>query len=175
MTRNEIIEHFYNSKDVADAISKMRPIELQDDLRQEIFLVLCEMSDERIQEMWHEGWKRKDCGEKLKHYIVRMMLNMMMSNRSSFFVKFRKSFIEWSAEHDIAFHPVEDDMAIVRVEETNKELHWYEREVLKLYSENGCNVMQLARDTKIPYRSLFKTISKLKKEMQVKIRQHGDD
>jgi hypothetical protein len=35
--------------------------------------------------------------------------------------------------------------------------------------------MQLARDTKIPYRSLFKTISKLKKEMQVKIRQHGDD
>ena len=44
--RFKILEEFYNSVEVNDAISKMHPVELQEDLKGELFLILAELPEE---------------------------------------------------------------------------------------------------------------------------------
>jgi hypothetical protein len=168
ITRQEIIKQLYLDKDIAQGISKMQPADLQDDLRQEMFLVLCEMPEAKLRQMYVDGY--------LKFFLVRTMLNMMKSDRSTFYNKFRKVFTEM-------------DSNIERVEEVDQDfeelsgklrksldvLHWYEKEIFRLYSENGKNILKLSRETKIPYRSLFKTVRKVRIYLKYKIRNHAND
>ena len=63
LDRNKIITELYNSADINNAIGKMNRVELQDDLKQEVFMVLCEMEDEKLFTMYQEGY--------LKYFIVR--------------------------------------------------------------------------------------------------------
>ncbi|MBM3417405.1 MAG: hypothetical protein FJY17_00615 [Bacteroidetes bacterium] len=139
----------------------MQPIELQEDLRQEVFLVLCEMDEQRLFEMYEQGY--------LKYFIVRTILNMVKSDRSNFYKKFRQMFQEFSATHEIAKEEYSEDI-FLKLEKGLAALHWYELELLKLYSANGKNLLAISRDTKIPYRSLLKTIRKAKIIMKYKIR-----
>lgn len=163
MNKENIITQMYLDKDISQAISKMQPVELQDDLRQEIFLVLCEMNDERLLGMWTSGY--------LKYFIVRTMLNMAKSDRSTFFNLFRKSFTEYCDNYEKA-----DDVSVVdeemdgKLKKSMSELHWYEKNVFEQYAENGRNILKLSRDTKIPYRSLFKTVTKVKKKLSTAVR-----
>lgn len=153
----------YLDKDISQAISKMQPVELQDDLRQEIFLVLCEMNDERLLGMWTSGY--------LKYFIVRTMLNMAKSDRSTFFNQFRKSFTEYCDNYESADQGSEIDEEVdTKLKQSMGELHWYEKNVFELYAENGRNILKLSRDTKIPYRSLFKTVTKVKKKLSKAVR-----
>lgn len=167
MNKETIITQMYLDKDINQAISKMQPVELQDDLRQEIFLVLCEMNDERLCGMWTSGY--------LKYFIVRTMLNMAKSDRSTFFNMFRKSFTEYCDNYEKA-----DDSSGVDEEMDGKlkksmgELHWYEKNVFEQYAENGRNILKLSRDTKIPYRSLFKTVTKVKKKLSKAVRKEDN-
>jgi len=83
LTKNDIIQSLYTDKDIDNAIKKMQPIELQDDLRQEMFMVLCEMDEAKFMNMHTNGF--------IKFYLVRTMLSMIKSDRSTFFNKFRRS------------------------------------------------------------------------------------
>lgn len=153
----------YLDKDISQAIGKMQPVELQDDLRQEIFLVLCEMDNERLLGMWTSGY--------LKYFVVRTMLNMAKSDRSTFFNMFRKTFTEYVDNYEKAdegsdIHEETD----TKLKQSMGELHWYEKNVFELYAENGRNILKLSRDTKIPYRSLFKTVTKVKKKLSKAVR-----
>ena len=69
MVKSKIIEQFWNSKEVDEAFNKMQPEELRYDLKAEVFLVLCEMDEEKLIGMYQR------C--ELKFYIVRTMLNMI--------------------------------------------------------------------------------------------------
>ena len=51
LTKNDIITGLYTDKDIDNAIKKMQPFELQDDLRQEMFMVLCEMDEVKFMSM----------------------------------------------------------------------------------------------------------------------------
>lgn len=163
ITRNHIISELYKDKDIAQAIGKMQPVELQDDLRQEMFMVLCEMDEEKLMGMHQSGY--------LKFYLVRTMLSMIKSNRSTFFNKFRKQVEEWDSKYDSKDENLEyQDEMIVKLNQSMNVLHWYEREIFKLYSESGMNIMELSRNTKIPYRSLSMTIKKVKTYLYYKVR-----
>lgn len=154
----------YANKDVADAIGKMEPEGLRDDLRQEIFQVLCELPEERLMEMHREGW--------LKWFIVRTMLNMIKSDRSTFWYKFRRQFVEVSDEIGREPDAPEDDQRdAVRVREGMGGLHWYEAKLIEIYSTNGQNIAKISRDTGIPYRSLFKTIKRVKEKLRQEVRE----
>ena len=72
MNRNSIIEKLWNSQELKEAIAKMQPEDLQDDLRSEIFKVLCEMDEDKLVDMYNRNV--------LRFYIVRTMLNMTQSN-----------------------------------------------------------------------------------------------
>ncbi len=155
----------YNSSDINDAISKMQPYELQDDLRQEVFLVLCEMNEEKLFEMFEQGY--------LKYFIVRTILNMAKSDRSGFYKKFRQLYQEIPLSYELKKEEY-DESLVTKLEEGMQVLHWYEAELLKLYAENGKNLLAISRDTKIPYRSLLKTIRKAKVLLKYKIRNNVD-
>jgi hypothetical protein len=164
VTKNEIISKLYNDQDIANAIAKMNPVELQDDLRQEMFLVLCEMDDVRLIEMHKNGF--------LKYYLVRTMLTMIKSDRSTFHNKFRRIFQEIGCAVEDKPVPVDEsnEALHVGIETVMKELHWYENGIFKLYAQNK-NISELSRQTSIPYRSLSKTISDTRKKIKSKMKE----
>ena len=151
------------SRDINEAIRKMQPYELQDDLKQEVFLVLCEMETSRLHQMYRDGY--------LKYFIVRTILNMAKSDRSNFSRTFRRVY----EPVEDNYHETEyDDSIHQKLAASMEILHWYEKEVFRLYSETG-NLLQVSRDTQIPYRSLLKTIKKVKTLLKYKIRNHAHD
>lgn len=160
MNREQIIQELYLSKDINDAIGKMNPIELQEDLRQEVFLVLCEMDEARLFQMYNDGY--------LKYFVVRTILNMAKSDRSTFYKKFRGNFQEIPITYEVKKEEYDESLNS-KLEKSIEILHWYELELLKIYSNNP-NLLAISRDTKIPYRSLLKTIKKAKTLLKYKIR-----
>jgi hypothetical protein len=158
----------YVDPDVEQAIQKMNPAELRDDLRQEVFMVLCEMDEERLMSMHQQGY--------LKFFLVRTMLNMIKSDRSTFYNKFRKPVVEWNERMDKHDEKEEDNTELIaKLNDRMSEIHWYAAKVFELYSQNGKNIMALSRETKIPYRSLFKTIRAVKNLMRQELRKPSSD
>lgn len=151
------------STDVDSAIRKMQPAELHDDLKQEVFIVLCEMDEDKLLQMYSDGV--------LKYFIVRTILNMAKSKTSRFFYKYRKISDELNVNLEVKDNSYDEDV-FSKLESSLDVLHWYEKELFRLYSENGNNVLQLSRETRIPYRSLIKTITKVKQLLKYKIRNH---
>lgn len=166
MNRQAIITELYNSADINNAIGKMQPFELQDDLRQEVFMVLCEMEEARLFQMYSEGY--------LKYFIVRTILNMAKSDRSNFHKKFRQVYSEIPVSYEVTKEEYNEDV-ILRLEKGMEVLHWYERELLNIYANNGKNLLAISRETKIPYRSLLKTIRKARMLLKYKIRNSNDN
>jgi hypothetical protein len=164
--RDFIIQEMYQSTDIGDAIGKMQPRELQDDLRQEVFLVLCEMDEAKLFEMYYQGY--------LRYFIVRTILNMAKSDRSNFYKKFRQVYQEIPLTYEVKKEDYDEGL-MNKLEKGLEVLHWYERELLQLYANNGKNLLAISRETKIPYRSLIKTIRKAKILMKYKIRNYGDN
>lgn len=165
MVKNEILTEYWNLKEVNDAFSKMQPEELQYDLKAEVFLVLCEMDDEKLIGMYERN--------ELKFYIVRTMLNMIKSDRSSFFKNYRNH-IEMDnntiSKEMYKLHTEANDI-VDKLEKNLDNLHWYNKEILKLYAlEFKKNAKELSRKTGIPYMSIVRTLHKTKTEMKKNIR-----
>lgn len=93
-SKNTIIEELYNSKNFNDCINKMEPDYLRDDLKAEVILVVCEMDDERLIEMYES--------KKLIYFVVRIIMNMIKSKTSGFYRKYRLIKIEIDSFYDNA-------------------------------------------------------------------------
>jgi hypothetical protein len=96
MVKNKILAEYWDLKEVNDAFAKMQPEELQYDLKAEVFLVLCEMNEDKLKGMYERN--------ELKFYIVRIMLNMIKSDRSTFYKNYR---------NHIEFVDVDKDFEII--------------------------------------------------------------
>jgi hypothetical protein len=162
MLKNKILAEYWTLKEVNDAFAKMHPEELQYDLKAEVFLVLCEMNEEKLIGMYERN--------ELKFYIVRIMLNMIKSDRSNFYKSYRNytEYVDNDTEAEVNF----DKLDLVDKLEKNLEgLHWYNKEILKLYAiDFKKNAKELSRKTGIPYMSIVRTINKTKKQMKTNIR-----
>ena len=158
MTRNQIIADLFTSKDFNSCIKKMKPESLQDELKAEVALILCEKPEEVIIELWELG--------KLKFYTVRIILNLMQSSSSPFYKKFRVSNVELSEiiEPIIVEYDHRKDAAINEIEN----LYWYDREILKLYGEYG-TYRKVEEVTGIPFESIYKTVQKASLQIRKKV------
>lgn len=78
MTVNHIIEQLYNSKEVDDCIRKMVRQDHQQDFKQELFLKIFEIPQQRIISLYESNG--------LKFYIVRSLINLV-KNASSVYNK----------------------------------------------------------------------------------------
>jgi hypothetical protein len=159
MGRSEIIAELWENEEVNAAFSKMHPIELQYDLKAEVFLVLCEMDEEKLIGMY----ERKE----IRFYIVRCMLNMAKSDRSTFWKQYR-NYIEYE-EKDTSERFQED--ITNKMVKGLENLHWYQREILNLYTfEFNKNAKELSRETGIPYMSIIRSLKQTKTELRKTIR-----
>lgn len=157
MDRNGIIAELWDSKDLNDTLKKMKPVEIQEDLKSELFLIICEIEENKLVQLYN----RKE----LKFYIVRIMLNIVRSSKNNFYKNYR-NFDEYNNEEkpDEQYEPVE----IMKYIEN---LYWYQKEILRLYTfEFNKNASMLSRATGIPYMSIIRTINQIKKDLKKKIR-----
>lgn len=157
MNKQKIILQLWENKELNDAIEKMHPEELREDLKSELFVVLCEMDEIKLVDMFDRGV--------IRFYLVRTMLNMMQSNTSQFYKTFRKQF-----EPQAAVHERDEDLLDKVDKEVNK-LHWYCADILRLYALqfNG-NAKELSRHTGIPYMSIIRTLKLTKNQLKKKLR-----
>lgn len=161
MLRNEIITEFWQSKSVNEAFEKMQPVELQADLKAEVFLILCEMEEEKLIGLYERN--------ELKYYMVRIMLNMIKSDRSSFFKNYR-NYVEL-LENDVEVVETDSSETYEKIELHLQNLHWYNRELFKLYAlDFKKNAKELSRKTGIPYMSIVRSINKTKAEIKKNIK-----
>jgi hypothetical protein len=157
MSRDEILSEFWESKSVNEAFEKMQPVELQADLKAEVFLILCEMDETKLIGLYERN--------ELKYYMVRIMLNMIKSDRSSFFKNYR-NYVEL-LENDVEVFESNPEETYNKIEVHLQNLHWYNRELFKLYAlDFKKNAKELSRKTGIPYMSIVRSINKTKAELK---------
>jgi hypothetical protein len=184
MNRNEIISDLYESKEIAQVLNKIKPADIREELKQEMFMALCSISDEKFWSLYNSkgvngvpfyGIYNKNGNAGLKFWLVRTMLNMVYSNsiNQPFFRHFRQRNEEFNPNHhDANYDPFEDTELNIKerlykqVEEGRKSLSWYENNLLDTYVELGFNQMEVTRKTKIPYQSVIKTIVIIKKKLR---------
>lgn len=166
-TRSIIIAELYNSKHVASALAKMQPAEIRGDLKQEIFLAICAISEEKFWSIYNNNGING-----LRFWIIRCMLNMVYSHKptDSFYRHFRMKLESFENFNNIA--EIEDNSKEVKeffynkIETNRSQLSWYERKMLDIYIELGYNQTEVSRRTKIPYQSVVKTIFSIKKKLK---------
>lgn len=160
MERNKIIEELWLSKEVNQAFSKMQPEDLRDDLKSEVFMVLLEMPEDKLIGMY----KRNE----LRFFLVRVMLNMIKSDRSGFY-KLYRNFVELDVKEKVD-NQIDYDI-FDRLEDSLADMYWYQSEIIKLYTFNfNKNAKELSKDTGIPYMSIIRTLKQTKNELRKKIR-----
>lgn len=166
-SRSQITSELYLSKELASALNKMKPIELRDDLRQEMFISLCSLTDDKFWSIYDNNGLPG-----LKFWLVRVMLNMIHSTKSNqlFFRHYRMKYesiegLENLTDTDIDSKD-EKELLFNKIEENRKNLSWYEDRMLETYMELGFNQTEVSRRTKIPYQSVVKTIGIIKKKLR---------
>ena len=161
-TRNDILIEFWESQEVNHAISKMHPIELQEELKSELFLRIAEIPEDKLIDLYNK--------KQLRFYVVRIMLNLIRSTDHKFYKKFR-NFVEY-----VPIEEIENEQVDVSnyVREHYESLYWYDQEIFRLYTfQFDCNAKKLSHALGIPYISVVRTINKIKKDLKTKIR--GND
>jgi hypothetical protein len=80
--RERILTDLFKSQDLKDLINKMEPVELRDDLTQELAIILCELNEEKLAGLAASG--------QLRYFVVGLVVRMIQSKNSRFYYKFRK-------------------------------------------------------------------------------------
>lgn len=192
--RDKILTDLFKSKEFNDCISKMRPEHLQDDLKGEVMLILCEMEEGKLMDLHYKGV--------LRFYTVRVILNLIQSSTSPFYKKFRMSGFDltsikssvMSGSYDFSLLEAMDSENINLVhrkvleaisfedlgEQKEKQLkeclaldeidnlYWYDREIVKLYLELG-TYRAVEEATGIPFESVYKTVIKSCRQIKKKV------
>lgn len=164
----------------------MEPPELREDLKQEIFLIVCEMDEEKLIGLFSSG--------SIKFFIVRIIINQIQSVSSPFYKKYRKikfnNFFERDEYKESDFymdtytprqgkymgdHPIEEINEIVKRENVINQcevavenLPWYDQGILKLYAQHG-SYRKVAELIDIPFTSIAATVNKARKEIKSKV------
>lgn len=133
MTKNQIINELYTDERMEAILSKITSNhDLKDDLRQELFLILCEKEDEVILDAYENNY--------LIYYCIRILKNQYHSSNSSFHKTFRKFKATEFDGHEveqvdydlILDHEIECILWVIE----NK-LDYVDRELIKMYYKLG--------------------------------------
>ena len=160
--KQSILSELYQSKDVAELIRKIKPAGIREDLRQHVFLILCEKDSGSIIEMHSSN--------QLKFLFVRLVMNCIYFSRTPFENLFRNKteiptdsafFLKDSrhADHN------EDHEREIKCKEEYDKLYWYNKELLDRYLHHG-NYRAVSEETGIPLKSIYNSVQKAKKQIK---------
>jgi hypothetical protein len=171
----------------------MEPAGLREDLKQEMFKVLCEMEEERLVGMHTRN--------ELRYFLAGIMWRMATSTRSEFYVTHRHysgqlvntcleilpnghitgGGSEYGERHYLKaeqYDTIELDCLapapmMDRLETALANLDPYEEGLFKLYAEMGQNCAQVSRETQIPVRSVGVAIAQAKTKLKTDLRKNA--
>jgi len=165
MKRNQVLTELYNSRELADLLTKMQPENLREDIKQELFIVLCELPEAKLLGMAES--------KQLRFFATRVILNMVKSKTSRFYYQFRKQVhVELP---DMAGTPDDGDFTLEQFEQdyadklaatlaAKDKLNWYQQEILEQYILHG-SAGKMVKDMQarlggncIPKRSILHTV-----------------
>jgi DNA-directed RNA polymerase specialized sigma24 family protein len=89
-------------------------------------------------------------------------------------MKFRRCNEELTEKHDIPDTSTQDEL-LDKVNDIIETVHWYEREILRLHTEQGKTFRAISNETKIPYRSILETMKNTKHKLKKMIRNGTSD
>ena len=106
-------------------------------------------------------------------YTIRIMMNSWRSTTSEFYRLYRRP----SAEIEEYSVPAEEEEDTEWINETAKKiqqeidnLHWYDRELFKVFVEEGHTMSSLSRVTGIPRTSISLTINRIRKHIKNRLK-----
>lgn len=142
----KLLEDIYRSKELKECLSKIRPVEIQQDVLQHTFTELLLKDEALILDLAERN--------KLLPFIAKMLHNMVRWERSTW--KYTKS--------KEIYNGINYDNHIVENQEEEikiplNELYWYEARILELYAEHG-SYRKVEEITGISYVSIFNTVKK---------------
>jgi len=150
LTRDQIINAVFNSRQLDAWICRLQREDLRQDLKSEVIETLLLLDDSFLQELHQSG--------KIIGYAMGAAWNMCARKSSSF----NRMYRSWTYDvNDVPDQPVEPDveMHIEAVLSAVNELPWYDREILKLYADmRSCRAVQ--KKTNIPHTSINLTVRK---------------
>lgn len=132
--------------------------DLWEDLRQEVALIVLEYDKDKIEELVKKG------KQVFKFWIVRICCNQINSK----YGKLGRMYSSLLPVEDITLlmkdYEIEDNTedTIKKVQVLVETLYWYDKEILKMYIEEG-SVRKVAAITGIPHTSIFITIKRIRK------------
>jgi len=155
-----MIDQLFKDKRIDEACKKIaKGNDLWQDLKQELFVVLCEYDQSKIKEIIEK--------KQIMYFIVRILLNFYNSKTSTFYKKFKHindevidlKFIK-HFEDDNSYS---DELDKIELAFEQADLSWYERGIAKLYIQEK-SFRKLSAKLDIPTRSLCETMKDVKRK-----------
>ena len=182
MNSNKLIAEYYENKELVTFFKNIAN-EWWEELRQDVFLTVCEYDKDKILEMQSKKY--------LKFFIIRIALNQFRSKTSKFYYQNFKNnnvgialtddemvenadailysnFI-YDTQGETAYDIVE--AKIVSAETSIEKLRYFEREVLKLYLQLG-TYKKVSEDTGIPIRTIANGVKNAIQNVKLNIKEN---
>jgi len=163
---NEYIEKIYLHPAIEELIGKIKPIEIQDDLRQELAIALYEYDCNKLIEMSNRN--------ELIYFALRIVLNMAKGTSNDFYRKFRKQLSDdqlqeyLTKNHAINFRSVDIAQKLLDKKLTENSISAHESIIFSKYVELG-SMGEVAKFYSIPKAHIFQVITNIKKQLKNQI------
>jgi hypothetical protein len=172
VTTSEIISDLYISRELDDCISKMVRAGDRGDFKQELFLIVATIEEGII--------KRLHDDNKLKFYVVKIIMNLANQERNTYHKKYRSTKVVYDTDKVMSLpHPAESSEMEMRQAREDKEMvlvhevsnleskfktHYYTR-LCELIAEHG-SMRAVSRLTGIPTMSISDAIKKVRNHLK---------
>lgn len=154
-----MIDQLYRDKRIDEACKKIaKGNDLWQDLKQELFVVLCEYDQQKLKEIIDK--------KQIMYFIVRILLNFYNSKTSTFYKKFKHindEVIDLKYIKQLEDESYSDELDKIELAFEQANLSWYERGIAKLYIEEK-SFRKLSAKLDIPTRSLCETMKDVKRK-----------
>lgn len=171
LTKNELIAKLYNDSNVNSMLKTINHYHC-DDFKQELFLILLQMPEEKLFELQNKN--------ELYPFINKIITNQTHSNTSEFYRKYRKHSelisyvgnfgeVECELENSYDLQKSYDAM----LEEINKIDDWYERTLTKYVLITRMTVLDIADKTAISRRQIYRIVGKHRRRIYEALKKQG--
>lgn len=157
-TKDGLLTDLWASPEVNASLSKIYPENLREDIRSDVFAVLCEYSLERLEGIIAKG--------SLSRYAMMMIHHRATSKNNSFYRKIRRCFDELDEDTTDPgtdeVYPDEYFTALANIDE-------WEMRVLEAVVEHG-SMKEASEALKMPYSQLTKMVYSARETMEIALR-----
>lgn len=159
----EYIEQMYSDAKINQVISKINPVELQDDLKQEFFLILLEYDCDELMKIKTDG--------NIIGFMLRIIWNLAYSSTSSFYYTYKKNDLKRAQEYLNQFvgrdfsgtGEVAQKVLDKKLQQSAKDAH--ESIIFQKYSES-LNCSEVARYFGIPRKHVNDVVNQCRSELK---------